>query len=102
MSQVLLTPRINTNHEIDGRPATQDVGAWNNGLAATEPLGWSGLIEGSCLAVQLHVAREDARAEDPWVVQVVLSALNQQDGEIVVKIGQSEKDKMSKHSPIGA
>lgn len=101
MSQVLLTPGIKTNHEIDGRPATQDVGAWNNSLATTEPLGWSGLVEGSCLAVQLHVAREDARAEDPWVVQVVLSTLNQQDGEIVVKISQSKKDNISKHSPMG-
>lgn len=34
-------------------------------------------------------ALTDSRSEHPWVVQVALTALNQEDLEIVVEVGQS-------------
>lgn len=61
----------------------------HNSSAAIEPLRGTGVVEGGSLAVQLHVPRVDTRTENPWVVEVVLSSLNQEDLEVVVEIGES-------------
>jgi len=63
-------------HEVDGRPATQDMGSRYNGTAAIERLRGAGLVECCRLGVQLHISGVDPRTEDPWVVQVALSSFD--------------------------
>lgn len=63
--------------------------------SSIKPFRGSRVIEGGSLAVQLHVPRVDTGTENPWIVQVVLSALNQEDLEIVVQICQSTCDNAS-------
>lgn len=63
--------------------------SWNNGTTASKPLRWPGVVKRSRLAVQLHVPGEDTRAEHPWVVEVALASLNEQDLELVVQVGQT-------------
>lgn len=79
-------------HEVDGRSTSEDVGDGHNSSAAIKPLRGTRVVESGSLAVQLHVPRVDTRAEDPWVVQVVLSTLNQEDLEVVVEIGQTSSN----------
>jgi hypothetical protein len=81
-----------TYHKVDGRSTPKDMRAWHNSPAPIEPFRRTRVVEGSSLAIQLHVLGVDTRAEDPWVVEVVFSGLNQEDLEIVVKIGQSSSD----------
>jgi hypothetical protein len=64
------------------------MGARDDGSTTIEPLGGSRVVEGSRLGVKLHVSRVDTRAIHPGVVDIVLSALDQQDLEIVVQVGQ--------------
>jgi hypothetical protein len=78
-----------TNHEVDRRPTAENVGGRHDGSTAAQPLGWAGLIERSRLGVQLHVPGEDTRAVDPWVVEIALARLDEQDLEVVVEIGQA-------------
>ena len=61
----------------------------HNSSAAIEPLRGTRVVEGGSLAVQLHVPRVDTGTENPWVVEVVLSSLNQEDLEVVVEIGET-------------
>jgi hypothetical protein len=79
-------------HEVDGRPATKDMRAGHNSSTSIEPFGRSRVVEGGSLAVQLHVLRVNTWTEDPWVVEVVLSGLNQENLEIVVEVGQSARN----------
>jgi hypothetical protein len=67
----------------------------HNSPTAIKPLRGSRVVEGSRLAVKLHVSGIDPRAEHPgpvsgsvvdefeerlpWVVEIVLSSFNQQD-----------------------
>lgn len=64
----------------------------HNSSASIEPFRGPGVVEGGSLAVQLHVPGVDARAEDPWVVEIVLTSLNQEDLEVVVEVGQTASD----------
>ena len=64
------------------------MGGGHNGASAAEPFRRAGLVERSRLGVELHVAGEDARAEDPWVVEVVLAGLDQEHLEVVVQVCQ--------------
>lgn len=59
-------------------------------LPAGKPFGGSGLVEGGCLGVQLHVTRVDAGSEDPWIVEVALAGFDEKHGEVMVQIGQSD------------
>jgi hypothetical protein len=70
--------------------------------AAIKPLRGSRVVEGGSFAVQLHVPRVNTRAENPWVVEVVLSALNQEDLEIVVQVGQSTCNDATTSSEVSA
>jgi hypothetical protein len=45
--------------------------------------------------------RTDSRAVDPWVVQIGLSTLNQEDLEIVVQVGQAGIQVSDIHRVIG-
>lgn len=65
------------------------MGGRHNGLTASEPFGRSRLVEGSRLGVKLHVARVDARAVDPWVVEVVLTSLDQENLQVPVKVRET-------------
>lgn len=65
------------------------MGGGNNSTTASKPLRGPGVVKGSRLAVQFHVPGEDARTENPWVVQVALSGLNEHDVELVVQVGQA-------------
>lgn len=56
---------------------------------AIEPFRRSRVIEGCSLAIKLHISRINARSVDPWIVQVVLSSLDQEDLKFMVEIGQS-------------
>lgn len=67
------------------------MGAGHDCLPAGEPFGGSGLVEGGCLGVQLHIHRVDARPEDPGVVEVALAGFDEEDGEVVVQVGQSKE-----------
>lgn len=43
-----------------------------------------------CISMaSIEQALTDSGSENPWIVQVTLSALNQEDLEIVVEVGQS-------------
>jgi len=54
-----------THHEVDGRPAAEDMSARNHGSTAIEPFRGTRVVEGGSLAVQLHVPGEDTRPVDP-------------------------------------
>lgn len=56
------------HHEVDTGASTEDMGTGDNGTSATEPFRGPGVVEGSCLAVELHVLRVDARTIHPWVL----------------------------------
>jgi hypothetical protein len=77
--EVIVIRRRSTgiHHKVDGGATTEDVCAWHDGFAASQPFGRAGVIEGGSLAVQLHVAWVYCRPVDPWVVQVALSSLDQ-------------------------
>jgi len=77
------------HHEVNGRSATKDVSDGDDGTATGKPLRWSGVVERSSLAVEFHVTGVDARAEDPWVVQVALSGFDEHNLEVMVKVGQT-------------
>jgi hypothetical protein len=62
--------------------------------AAIKPLRGSRVVEGGSFAVQLHVPRVNTRAENPWVVEVILSALNQ--------VGQSTCNDATTSSEVSA
>lgn len=62
------------------------MGTWDNGLSAGKPFRRARLIEGRRLRVNLHILRIDTRPEDPWVIQVALSRLNQEHLKIVVQV----------------
>jgi hypothetical protein len=79
-------------HEVDGRSAAKNMCTRNDSSASVEPFRWAGVVEGGSLAVQLHVPRVDTRTEYPWVVQVVLPTLDQEDLELMVQVGQSACD----------
>ena len=64
----------------------------HNSPTSIEPLGRSRVVEGGSLTVQFHILRVDTWTEDPWVVEVVLSSLNQEDLEIVVEVGQPTRN----------
>jgi hypothetical protein len=66
-----------TYHEVDGGPASQDMGARHNSSAPVEPFGRPRIVEGSSLAVQLHVPGVNSGAEHPE------SAIRQHYGYIV-------------------
>lgn len=53
------------HHEVDGGPATKDMGARNNRSSAIEPFRGTRIVEGGGLAVQFHVPGIDSRAEHP-------------------------------------
>lgn len=59
-----------------------------NGFAAGKPFRRTRLVEGGCLRVQLHVSRIDAGAENPGIIEIAFSSLDQQNFEIVIQIGQ--------------
>ena len=65
------------------------MGAWNNSSTSIEPLRRARVVECSGLGVQLHVPWVDTRSVDPWVVEIALAALNQEDLEVMVQIGQT-------------
>jgi hypothetical protein len=70
--------------------------------AAIKPLRGSRVVEGGSFAVQLHVSRVNTRAENPWVVEIVLSALNQEDLEVVIQVGQSASNDATTSSEVSA
>ncbi len=59
----------------------------NHSTSAIEPVGGTRVVESSSARVKLHVLGIDARTVNPWVVDVVLSTLDTQDLELVVKVG---------------
>jgi hypothetical protein len=73
-----------TYHEVDGRSTSEDIGAWHDCTSSTKVFRGSGVVERGRLTVQLHVSRVDAWTEDPWVVQVALSTLDQENLKVVV------------------
>lgn len=75
-------------HEVDGRSAAEDVSSGHNGTAAIEPFRRARLIKAGRLGVQLHVPGEDAGAEHPRIVEIVLPGLDEKDLEVVVQISQ--------------
>ncbi len=89
--EVIVVRRRSTgvHHEVDRATTSENMGAGNNRTAAVEPFRGPRVVERGRLGVELHVSWVDTRAEDPWVVEVTLSALNQEDIELVVKIGQT-------------
>lgn len=84
--------KVPTYHEVDGRSSSEDMCARHYSSSSIKPFRRSRVVEGGSLAVQLHVPRVDTWTENPWVVQVVFSALNQEDLEIVIQIRQSTRD----------
>lgn len=82
--------KTSTHHEIDRGSSTKDVRARHDGLPTSQPFRGPRFIESGSLGVQLHVPRVDTRTEDPWIVQVVLSALNEKDLELVIQVGQPD------------
>ena len=64
MSWTCLCSRSYEDVHLPGT-TTEDVGAWNNSLAAAEPFGWTRFVEGSSMGVEFHVLWVDTRTEDP-------------------------------------
>ena len=56
------------HHEVDAGASAEDVGTRDNGTSATEPFRGPGVVEGSCLAVELHVLGVNTRTVYPWVL----------------------------------
>ena len=95
-------------YEVDTGSTTENVGTWHDGFTSGQPLGRSRMVERSCLGVELHVLGVYARPMsvsrasvrtlpvgshgNPWVVQIVLSSLNQQNLEVPVQGRQSTSD----------
>ncbi len=75
------------------------MGTRNNCSTPIEPLGGARVVEGGRLGVQLHVPWVDTGTVDPWVVQVALSALNQEDLELVVQVCQPCVKRSQDHRP---
>lgn len=88
-----------TYHEVDGGSTSQDVGTRNDSSASIEPFRGSRVVKRGSLAVQLHVTWVNTRAEDPWIVQVGLSSLNQEDLEIMIQVRQSSSNDTPTTSP---
>ena len=66
------------------------MGAWNDCLATSKPFRRARFVERSSLGVELHIPRVDPWAKNPRVVQVALARLDQQNFQVVIKIGQPE------------
>ena len=56
------------HHEVDGGPASKDMGTRYNCSSAIEPFGRPRIVERCGLAIQFHVPGINTRAEDPMVV----------------------------------
>lgn len=65
------------------------MGTWNHRLSPREPFRWTRLIEGGRFRVQLHVTGVNPWPEDPWVVQVAFTSLDEQNLQVVIQIRQS-------------
>lgn len=78
-----------TYQEVDAGTSSQNVGARNYSFSAGEPLRRARLIEGCRFRVQLQVPGVDPWPEDPWVVEVSLSGLDQKDFKIMIQICQT-------------
>lgn len=66
--------------------------ARNDRPPAIQMLGRVRVVERCCIRVQLHVARIDPGAIYPWIVEVVLASLNQEDLQVVIEIGEPAGD----------
>lgn len=64
----------------------------NDSRTTAEPFRRTRLVEACSLGVQLHIPREDAWPEDPWVVKVILSSLDEKNLEVVVQVCESRQD----------
>ena len=95
MTGVLKDRPFDAYHEVDRRSTTENVCNRHNSSASVKPFRRARVVEGSSLAVQLHVPRVDTWTEDPWVVEIVLSSLNQEDLEVVVEVGQTSSNNTS-------
>lgn len=78
-----------THHEVNRGASTKNVGAGHDGRSTGKVLGRPGLVKCGRLGVQLHVPRVDTRPEDPGVVEIVLTAFDEENGEFVVQVGQT-------------
>jgi hypothetical protein len=64
------------------------VGAGHHCLSASEPFRRTGFIETRIFTIKAHVSRIYTRAVHPWVVEVALASLDEEDLEVVVQVGQ--------------
>jgi hypothetical protein len=99
-------------HEVNGTASSKNVSTWHNGSTTIQPFRRPRVVKGSSLGVQLHVPRVDTRAiyppaniswgicassfwahpsHSPWVVEVVLSSLDQKHLQTVIEVGQTTR-----------
>jgi hypothetical protein len=77
------------HHEVDTASAAKNVSTRDHCPTPIEIIRRPRIVERCGFAVELHIDRIDAWTVNPWVVQVVLTAFNQEHLKVMIKVGQT-------------